>query len=147
MRCGFCFYSNKVAKTVLIPTEGDCAREQSRKFSLNLQAPLSLCCRFFPLGRTFTILNPTSSAYTFSWVSEEIESLQNPPAFTCLTEKGLILPEKKAEVCVNGDHSTQGFIHPIRLCRAGVLQSMGRVRESSLRVCPSTSVSQVVTVC
>ncbi|KAI4571668.1 hypothetical protein MJG53_013774 [Ovis ammon polii x Ovis aries] len=48
--------------------------------------------------RTFTILNPTSSAYTFSWVSEEIESLQNPPAFTCLTEKGLILPEKKAEV-------------------------------------------------
>nr|XP_014334844.1 PREDICTED: hydrocephalus-inducing protein homolog [Bos mutus] len=48
--------------------------------------------------RAFTILNPTSSAYAFSWVSEEIESLQNPPAFTCLTEKGLILPEKKAEV-------------------------------------------------
>ncbi|XP_054934895.1 hydrocephalus-inducing protein homolog [Physeter macrocephalus] len=48
--------------------------------------------------RTFTILNPTSSAYSFCWVSEEIESLQNPPAFTCLTEKGLILPEKKAKI-------------------------------------------------
>ncbi|XP_032469168.1 hydrocephalus-inducing protein homolog [Phocoena sinus] len=48
--------------------------------------------------RTFTILNPTNSTYSFCWVSEEIESLQNPPAFTCLTEKGLILPEKKAEI-------------------------------------------------
>ncbi|XP_070307131.1 hydrocephalus-inducing protein homolog isoform X1 [Odocoileus virginianus] len=48
--------------------------------------------------RTFTILNPTCSAYSFSWLSEEIESLQNPPAFTCLTEKGLLLPGKKAEV-------------------------------------------------
>ncbi|XP_076989079.1 hydrocephalus-inducing protein homolog isoform X4 [Tamandua tetradactyla] len=48
--------------------------------------------------RTFTILNPTNSTYSFSWISEEIESLQNPPAFTCLTEKGIIHPEKKAEV-------------------------------------------------
>ncbi|KAJ8785780.1 hypothetical protein J1605_006740 [Eschrichtius robustus] len=48
--------------------------------------------------RTFTILNPTNSTYSFCWVSEEIESLQNPPAFTCLTEKGLIHPEKKAEI-------------------------------------------------
>ncbi|XP_026975142.1 hydrocephalus-inducing protein homolog [Sagmatias obliquidens] len=48
--------------------------------------------------RTFTILNPTNSTYSFCWVSEETESLQNPPAFTCLTEKGLILPEKKAEI-------------------------------------------------
>ncbi|XP_058135740.1 hydrocephalus-inducing protein homolog isoform X1 [Dasypus novemcinctus] len=48
--------------------------------------------------RTFTILNPTNSTYSFSWISEEIESFQNPPAFTCLTEKGIIHPEKKAEV-------------------------------------------------
>ncbi|XP_057569314.1 hydrocephalus-inducing protein homolog [Hippopotamus amphibius kiboko] len=48
--------------------------------------------------RTFTILNPTNSTYSFCWVSEETESLQNPPAFTCLTEKGLVLPEKKAEI-------------------------------------------------
>lgn len=48
--------------------------------------------------RTFTILNPTSSTYSFCWISEEMESLQNPPAFTCLTEKGLVLPEKKAEI-------------------------------------------------
>uniref|UniRef100_A0A8C9JFG5 HYDIN axonemal central pair apparatus protein n=1 Tax=Panthera tigris altaica TaxID=74533 RepID=A0A8C9JFG5_PANTA len=48
--------------------------------------------------RTFTILNPTNSTYSFSWISEETESLQNPPAFTCLTEKGFIHPEKKAEI-------------------------------------------------
>ncbi|XP_070253950.1 hydrocephalus-inducing protein homolog isoform X4 [Myotis yumanensis] len=48
--------------------------------------------------RTFTILNPTASIYCFRWVSEEMESLQNPSAFTCLTEKGCIHPEKKAEI-------------------------------------------------
>nr|XP_025867468.1 hydrocephalus-inducing protein homolog [Vulpes vulpes] len=48
--------------------------------------------------QTFTILNPTNSTYSFCWTSEETESLQNPPAFTCLTEKGLIHPEKKAEI-------------------------------------------------
>ncbi|XP_072823786.1 hydrocephalus-inducing protein homolog [Vicugna pacos] len=48
--------------------------------------------------RNFTILNPTNSTYSFCWISEEIESLQNPPAFTCLTEKGVILPGKKAEI-------------------------------------------------
>ncbi|KAM5296381.1 hydrocephalus-inducing protein homolog isoform 1-T2 [Glossophaga mutica] len=47
---------------------------------------------------TFTIFNPTTSTYSFCWISEENESLQNPPAFTCLTEKGLIHPEKKAEI-------------------------------------------------
>nr|XP_051703218.1 hydrocephalus-inducing protein homolog isoform X2 [Oryctolagus cuniculus] len=48
--------------------------------------------------RTFTILNLTNSTYSFFWISEEQESLQNPPAFTCLTEKGFIHPEKKAEI-------------------------------------------------
>ncbi|XP_069312434.1 hydrocephalus-inducing protein homolog [Eulemur rufifrons] len=48
--------------------------------------------------QTFTILNPTNSTYSFSWISEETESLQNPPAFTCLTEKGFIHPDKKAEI-------------------------------------------------
>ncbi|XP_006860378.1 PREDICTED: hydrocephalus-inducing protein homolog [Chrysochloris asiatica] len=48
--------------------------------------------------RTFTIMNPTNAAYSFCWISDDIESLQNPPAFTCLTEKGFIHPEKKAEV-------------------------------------------------
>ncbi|XP_037371987.1 hydrocephalus-inducing protein homolog isoform X2 [Talpa occidentalis] len=48
--------------------------------------------------RTFTILNPTSSTYSFCWLSEEIDTLQHPPAFTCLTERGLIYPEKKAEI-------------------------------------------------
>ncbi|XP_049719569.1 hydrocephalus-inducing protein homolog isoform X3 [Elephas maximus indicus] len=48
--------------------------------------------------RTFTIMNPTSSTYSFCWISDEVESLQNPPAFTCLTEKGFVHPEKKAEI-------------------------------------------------
>ncbi|XP_051024710.1 hydrocephalus-inducing protein homolog [Acomys russatus] len=48
--------------------------------------------------RTFTILNPTNSTYSFCWTSEETESLQHPPAFVCLTEKGVIHPEKKAEI-------------------------------------------------
>ncbi|CAH7062215.1 Hydin [Phodopus roborovskii] len=47
---------------------------------------------------TFTILNPTNSTYSFCWTSEETESLQNPPAFMCFTEKGVIHPEKKAEI-------------------------------------------------
>ncbi|XP_030099412.1 hydrocephalus-inducing protein isoform X1 [Mus musculus] len=48
--------------------------------------------------QTFTILNPTNSTYSFCWTSEETESLQHPPAFVCLTEKGIIHPEKKAEI-------------------------------------------------
>ncbi|XP_045149859.1 hydrocephalus-inducing protein homolog [Echinops telfairi] len=48
--------------------------------------------------RTFTILNPTNRGYSFCWITEDTESLQSPPAFTCLTEKGFIHPEKKAEV-------------------------------------------------
>ncbi|XP_042636791.1 hydrocephalus-inducing protein homolog [Orycteropus afer afer] len=48
--------------------------------------------------QTFTILNPTNNTYSFCWISDEAESLQNPPAFTCLTEKGTIHPEKKAEI-------------------------------------------------
>ncbi|XP_021112382.1 hydrocephalus-inducing protein homolog isoform X2 [Heterocephalus glaber] len=48
--------------------------------------------------QTFTILNPTNRSYSFCWISEESESLQNPPAFACLTEKGSIHPEKKAEM-------------------------------------------------
>ncbi|KAM5262598.1 hydrocephalus-inducing protein homolog [Ctenodactylus gundi] len=48
--------------------------------------------------RSFTILNPTNSCYSFYWISEETESLQNPSAFACLTEKGCIHPEKKAEI-------------------------------------------------
>ncbi|XP_027261798.1 hydrocephalus-inducing protein homolog isoform X2 [Cricetulus griseus] len=48
--------------------------------------------------RTFTILNPTNSTYSFFWTSEETESLLHPPAFSCFTENGVIHPEKKAEI-------------------------------------------------
>uniref|UniRef100_A0A4X2JPP9 HYDIN axonemal central pair apparatus protein n=1 Tax=Vombatus ursinus TaxID=29139 RepID=A0A4X2JPP9_VOMUR len=47
---------------------------------------------------TFTIMNPTNSPYSYRWVSEETENLQNPSPFLCLTEEGLIQPEKKAEI-------------------------------------------------
>ncbi|XP_039769505.1 hydrocephalus-inducing protein homolog isoform X2 [Ornithorhynchus anatinus] len=49
-------------------------------------------------SRTFTIMNPTSSAYSFKWICEDVESLLNPPAFICLSEKGQIQPEKKVEI-------------------------------------------------
>ncbi|XP_068943597.1 hydrocephalus-inducing protein homolog [Petaurus breviceps papuanus] len=48
--------------------------------------------------QTFTIMNPTSSPYSYQWVSEEAENLQNPSSFLCLTEEGVIQPEKKAEI-------------------------------------------------
>uniref|UniRef100_F6WJJ0 HYDIN axonemal central pair apparatus protein n=1 Tax=Monodelphis domestica TaxID=13616 RepID=F6WJJ0_MONDO len=48
--------------------------------------------------QTFTITNPTSDTYSYRWTSEDIESLQNPPTFTCLTQGGTIHPEKKAEI-------------------------------------------------
>lgn len=68
---------------------------------LPTSAPTPIFYFFFspPPFRSFTILNPTSNAYSFFWVPEETESLQNPPAFTCLTEKGNIYPDKRAEVC------------------------------------------------
>ncbi|XP_036605974.1 hydrocephalus-inducing protein homolog [Trichosurus vulpecula] len=48
--------------------------------------------------QTFTIMNPTNSPYSYQWVSEEVENLQNPSPFLCLTEEGVIQPEKKAEI-------------------------------------------------
>ncbi|XP_072492710.1 hydrocephalus-inducing protein homolog isoform X2 [Notamacropus eugenii] len=48
--------------------------------------------------QTFTIMNPTNSPYSYQWVSEEAENLQNPSSFLCLTEEGIIQPEKKAEI-------------------------------------------------
>uniref|UniRef100_G3VZI4 HYDIN axonemal central pair apparatus protein n=1 Tax=Sarcophilus harrisii TaxID=9305 RepID=G3VZI4_SARHA len=48
--------------------------------------------------QTFTIMNPTNKTYSYRWISEEEENLQNPSPFMCLTEGGLIHPEKKAEI-------------------------------------------------
>nr|XP_033799169.1 hydrocephalus-inducing protein homolog isoform X3 [Geotrypetes seraphini] len=48
--------------------------------------------------RSFTIMNPTNSAYSFKWTCEDILSLQSVPAFHCLTKSGWIRSEKKAEI-------------------------------------------------
>ncbi|XP_075796761.1 hydrocephalus-inducing protein homolog isoform X3 [Pelodiscus sinensis] len=49
-------------------------------------------------SRTFMLVNPTNSTYSFQWVCEQPEDLQEQPVFSCLTEMGQIRPEKKAEV-------------------------------------------------
>lgn len=97
--------------------------------SLHSQSPSYFFLLFFlALTRTFTILNLTNSTYSFFWLSEEPESLQNPPAFTCLTEKGLIHPEKKAEVCAS-EPSAQGLDHATCLCIASMSQTASEVRD------------------
>ncbi|XP_074055255.1 hydrocephalus-inducing protein homolog isoform X3 [Macrotis lagotis] len=48
--------------------------------------------------QTFTIMNPTNTTYSYHWISEEAENLQNPSSFICLTQGGTIHPEKKAEI-------------------------------------------------
>ncbi|KAM4722980.1 hydrocephalus-inducing protein homolog [Rhinophrynus dorsalis] len=48
--------------------------------------------------RTFSILNPTNSPYSFQWNCEDPLNFQTSPAFHCLNERGVIQPEKKVEV-------------------------------------------------
>ncbi|XP_044126636.1 hydrocephalus-inducing protein homolog [Bufo gargarizans] len=49
-------------------------------------------------SRTFSMLNPTTSLYSFLWTCEDPPSLQNTPAFRCLNEQGVIQAEKKIEI-------------------------------------------------
>ncbi|KAM3920677.1 hydrocephalus-inducing protein homolog [Leptodactylus fuscus] len=49
-------------------------------------------------SRTFSIVNPTSSLYSFLWTCEDPPNLQNPPAFRCLNEQGVIQAGKKIEI-------------------------------------------------
>ncbi|XP_051884712.1 hydrocephalus-inducing protein homolog [Pristis pectinata] len=48
--------------------------------------------------RSFYIMNPTSTDYSFQWIYESAPVVQVEPAFSCLTEKGLISAGKKTEV-------------------------------------------------
>ncbi|XP_059507551.1 hydrocephalus-inducing protein homolog [Stegostoma tigrinum] len=48
--------------------------------------------------RSFYILNPTNTDYSFQWVSESAPNVRVQPAFFCLTEKGYIAAGKKTEV-------------------------------------------------
>eukprot|EP00079_Xenopus_tropicalis_P024447 XP_012817094.1 PREDICTED: hydrocephalus-inducing protein homolog isoform X1 [Xenopus tropicalis] len=49
-------------------------------------------------ARSFSILNPTSSAYSILWNCEDPQDFQTSPAFHCLNEHGIIQPGKKVEV-------------------------------------------------
>ncbi|KAG2469946.1 HYDIN protein, partial [Polypterus senegalus] len=50
------------------------------------------------MSRTFTIMNPTSSSYTFQWKCEDPVDMKVQPTFKCLTEKGNVSAQKKAEI-------------------------------------------------
>ncbi|KFQ76081.1 Hydrocephalus-inducing protein, partial [Phaethon lepturus] len=49
-------------------------------------------------SRTFTVMNPTGSAYSFRWTCQDPEAPLEQMAFFCLTERGQIQPGKKAEM-------------------------------------------------
>ncbi|NXI70129.1 HYDIN protein, partial [Anseranas semipalmata] len=58
-------------------------------------AAIGVCSRN---SRTFTVMNPTSSAYSFQWTCQDPEAPSGQIAFFCLTERGQIQPGKKAEI-------------------------------------------------
>ncbi|KAG8562376.1 hypothetical protein GDO81_015657 [Engystomops pustulosus] len=49
-------------------------------------------------SRTFSIMNPTNSLYSFLWTCEDPPSLQHSPAFRCMNEQGVIQAGKKTEI-------------------------------------------------
>ncbi|XP_015729352.1 hydrocephalus-inducing protein homolog isoform X2 [Coturnix japonica] len=49
-------------------------------------------------SRTFKVMNPTSSTYSFEWTCQDPEAPPGQKAFFCLTERGQIQPGKKAEM-------------------------------------------------
>ncbi|XP_035754612.1 hydrocephalus-inducing protein [Egretta garzetta] len=49
-------------------------------------------------SRTFMVMNPTGSAYSFQWTCQDPEAPAEQMAFCCLAERGQIQPGKKAEM-------------------------------------------------
>ncbi|NXT87516.1 HYDIN protein, partial [Anhinga rufa] len=68
-------------------------------FDLNTRviefAAIGVCGRN---SRTFMVMNPTSSAYSFQWTCQDPEAPPEQVAFFCLTERGQIQPGKKTEM-------------------------------------------------
>ncbi|XP_064315287.1 hydrocephalus-inducing protein homolog [Phalacrocorax carbo] len=58
-------------------------------------AAIGVCSRN---SRTFMVMNPTSSAYSFQWTCQDPEAPPEQVAFFCLTERGQIQPGKKTEM-------------------------------------------------
>ncbi|XP_009996299.1 PREDICTED: hydrocephalus-inducing protein homolog [Chaetura pelagica] len=48
--------------------------------------------------RTFLVMNPTGSMYSFRWTCQDPEAPPGQVAFFCLTERGQLQPGKKAEL-------------------------------------------------
>uniref|UniRef100_A0A8C8EBQ1 HYDIN protein n=1 Tax=Otus sunia TaxID=257818 RepID=A0A8C8EBQ1_9STRI len=49
-------------------------------------------------GRTFMVMNPTSSTYSFQWTCQDPEAPPEQVAFFCRTERGRLQPGKQAEM-------------------------------------------------
>ncbi|KAM9214465.1 hydrocephalus-inducing protein homolog [Leptosomus discolor] len=49
-------------------------------------------------SRTFMVMNPTDSVYSFQWTCQDPQGPAERVAFFCLTERGQIQPGKKAEM-------------------------------------------------
>ncbi|NXI51133.1 HYDIN protein, partial [Chloroceryle aenea] len=58
-------------------------------------AAVGVCSR---TSRTFMVINPTSSSYSFQWTCQDFEVPPEQVAFFCLTERGQIQPGKKAKM-------------------------------------------------
>uniref|UniRef100_A0A8D0GGN3 HYDIN protein n=1 Tax=Sphenodon punctatus TaxID=8508 RepID=A0A8D0GGN3_SPHPU len=90
--------------------------------------------------RSFTIMNPTNTTYSFQWHCEQQDDLQGQLAFACLTERGQIRPEKKVEVarslgCFFDTHlSFKPYIDSVaKSCRFAL--------HNIARICPFLSIS------
>ncbi|KAM6352746.1 hydrocephalus-inducing protein homolog isoform 6-T13 [Alca torda] len=68
-------------------------------FDLNTRvmefAAVGVCSRN---SRSFMVMNPTDSAYSFQWTCQDPGAPPEQVAFFCLTERGQIRPQKKAEM-------------------------------------------------
>ncbi|NXS93719.1 HYDIN protein, partial [Jacana jacana] len=68
-------------------------------FDLNTRviefAAVGVCSRN---SKTFMVMNPTGATYSFQWTCQDPKAPPEEVAFFCLTERGQIQPEKKAEV-------------------------------------------------
>ncbi|XP_009881567.1 PREDICTED: hydrocephalus-inducing protein homolog [Charadrius vociferus] len=58
-------------------------------------AATGVCSR---ISRTFMVMNPTGSTYSFQWTCQDPEAPPEQVAFFCLAERGQIQPGKKAEM-------------------------------------------------
>lgn len=88
--------------------------------------------------RRFMAVNPTGQGYEFEWAEVPDETRKNKPVFKCLTQRGLILSGKKAEMVFEytpdavGEHESQWIF---RIPAENIVQHflvVGRVNEPNV---------------